>query len=249
MLPRRTVIAADRSRLGAAKPSDRAQWKTSLAVAVIWIATAAGGIRAVAAAGRVLVFATNRVGWAAAVATWHQVIWTASGSAASVSAAPEGAKTQRPRCRKADENPCHPPHHWLPWRPRFRRIAHPSLACPCTGPMIDSERRDEAWRRTKSYERGRGLVHRKKFTKHGLLLSSVPHARFAPRLICHHRPGSTPMSSPITSISAATTTDRRLVRIRISSSGRVGIYSSTRRNSPASSSPRSRRWVGSPRSS
>jgi hypothetical protein len=109
MLPRRTIIAADRSRLRAAKPSDRAEWKTSLAVAVIRIAAAAGGIRAVAAAGRVLVFATNRVGRAAAVATRHQVIWTASGTAASVSAAPEGAKTQRPRCGKADENSCHPP--------------------------------------------------------------------------------------------------------------------------------------------
>lgn len=49
MLPRRTIVAADRPRLRAAKPRDRAQWKTSLAVAVIPIAAAAGGIRAVAA--------------------------------------------------------------------------------------------------------------------------------------------------------------------------------------------------------
>ena len=122
MLPRRTIIAAERSRLRAAKPSDRAQWKTSLAVAVIWIAAAAGSLRAVAAAGRVLVFATNRVGRAAAIAARHQVIWTASDTAASISATTETAKTQRPRCTKADKNPSHP--HTVPqfqgsnWSPR-----------------------------------------------------------------------------------------------------------------------------------
>ncbi len=105
MLPPRTIIAADRSCLRAAKPGDHAQWKTSLAVAVIRIAAAASVIRAVAAAGHVLIFATNRVGRAAAVATRHQVIWTASDTAASISAATETAKTQRPRCNKADENP------------------------------------------------------------------------------------------------------------------------------------------------
>jgi len=109
MLPRRTIIAADRSCLRAAKPSDRAQWKTNLAIAVIRIAAAAGSIRAVAAAGRVLAFATNRVGRAAAVAARHQVIWTASDAAASIAAATETAKTQRPHCSKANENPCHPP--------------------------------------------------------------------------------------------------------------------------------------------
>jgi hypothetical protein len=102
MLPRGTIIAADRSGLGTAKPGGRAQREPGLAVAFIWIAAAARRIGAVTAASRVLTLATNRVGRAAPVATRHQAIWTAIDTAARAPTATEAANTQCARDDKAD---------------------------------------------------------------------------------------------------------------------------------------------------